>query len=774
MKSAILLIILYLNIISYANNNIKDEIIVNSKSFFPSVENVLDYFENLDKQDYEVKVIENYVIKKDAADFEFIKGNLIFLPPINNSKKLVIYIGKGNFQFTPPSKIEKEQLFRHYGNSQYKVEFKNLFIYSDDQTIDKLYKASKYLEKSDYYKIKKVLKNCKQYINNSDFSHVRDIIFSILNNQNLGLFFAQINQDDYHPVFYINNPYKDESIRFMSRIDPRYFHNIPEIISQFKSVVQLTSTKNKENDLTIKHYYINCKISEELEFSAEAEIEFEINDKEIHWFCFNLFSELIVDSVALIDGTKLPFYKGEENSTLWIKLDNFNSGNQKLIVYYHGELFENKRMKIYMKDQFSWYPLYLMNKSKCTFEIDYQYPKDVVLFSVGKKIFREETDDFRLANWITFNPIRFAIFSIGYYNNAQIYKENIPQVAIYSYSKPIDYNDIPESQKKEFGIEGYNDDIDEDIIKSLNFLQNIFGRAPFSQVYVIETPYVPVNTQPGLLYIPNFAFRGYTAFELVEKIYRVSFQWWGLTVKTENYHDDWITEGLSQYLGLLYLQNALNATKNYNKYLDFWKYNIINNRKHPIADGVKPGPVWLGYRNVTSTTRGDYYKLITQKSTWTFHMLRYLMFDYEKNSDAKFLKMLQDVYISFKDKNITTEDIKSKMEFHSNINLDWFFNQWIYGTDIPFYRVKYKILNGPDPKRFSVVFHVNQENVNDDFQMYVPVKIVYNNKVFHRERVLIKGKVSSFVIEDLKFLPQKVIFNDYNAVLCEYEIDEWE
>ena len=88
--------------------------------------------------------------------------------------------------------------------------------------------------------------------------------------------------------------------------------------------------------------------------------------------------------------------------------------------------------------------------------------------------------------------------------------------------------------------------------------------------------------------------------------------------------------------------------------------------------------------------------------------------------------MMQDFCRTFENKPASTEDFKAIVEKHmtpemnidNNGKMDWFFNQWVYGTQIPAYKFEYKVssdgmLNGK----------ITQSGVSDDFAMLVPIYV---------------------------------------------------
>ena len=54
----------------------------------------------------------------------------------------------------------------------------------------------------------------------------------------------------------------------------------------------------------------------------------------------------------------------------------------------------------------------------------------------------------------------------------------------------------------------------------------------------------------------------------------------------------------------------------------------------------------------------------------------------------------------------------------SNGKMDWFFNQWVYGTQIPAYKLEYQVTSDG-----MLTGKITQSGVSDDFVMIVPIYI---------------------------------------------------
>jgi hypothetical protein len=105
-------------------------------------------------------------------------------------------------------------------------------------------------------------------------------------------------------------------------------------------------------------------------------------------------------------------------------------------------------------------------------------------------------------------------------------------------------------------------------------------------------------------------------------------------------------------------------------------------------------------------------------------MLRMMMFDPLKGGDAAFREMMRDFVQTYFNQDVSTEDFKSIVEKHmtpqmnvtNNGRMDWFFNEWVYGTEVPSYKFEYKL--GQDG---SFSGRITQSGVSDNFAMIVPV-----------------------------------------------------
>ena len=181
--------------------------------------------------------------------------------------------------------------------------------------------------------------------------------------------------------------------------------------------------------------------------------------------------------------------------------------------------------------------------------------------------------------------------------------------------------------------------------------------------------------------------------------------------------------------------------------------------------GTKAGPVTLGYR-LNSSKSDDYQAVCYAKAAYIFHMLRYLMHDYNNDSDDRFIGFLRDLLDKYGDTPITTEGLRSLLEEDTQTDLGWFFDQWVYGIEMPTYDFSYKSSKTPEGK-YQVVCHVKQHDVPDGFMMIVPLKVIFENGQFAQLKTWVDQPDQDITLPLLPLEPKKIEFNTCGAVLCQ-------
>jgi aminopeptidase N len=153
-------------------------------------------------------------------------------------------------------------------------------------------------------------------------------------------------------------------------------------------------------------------------------------------------------------------------------------------------------------------------------------------------------------------------------------------------------------------------------------------------------------------------------------------------------------------------------------------------------------------------------------------MLRVLMLDLNTMREDRFTTFLREFYATHAGGRASTLDLQTAAQRQIGADLEWFFRQWVRGTAIPTYRVAFRA-EPAEGGKYRVRLRVVQENVPEDFEMYVPIAIDLGQNRWARMRVHVKGPRSEQDLPLMPFEPKGLRFNELEGVLCEFTTVPW-
>jgi aminopeptidase N len=152
--------------------------------------------------------------------------------------------------------------------------------------------------------------------------------------------------------------------------------------------------------------------------------------------------------------------------------------------------------------------------------------------------------------------------------------------------------------------------------------------------------------------------------------------------------------------------------------------------------GFRPidvGPVTMGFRLSTEKTGWNIYQnLVYPKGAYILHMIRIMMWS-PRDGDQRFKDTMHDLVSTYRLQPATTEDFKAIVEKHmspamdimSNHRMDWFFDEYVYGTDLPTYHFESQVTQNGDAQTLHV--KLVQSIVRPEFKMVVPIYLELND-----------------------------------------------
>jgi hypothetical protein len=714
--------------------------------------------------------VSNLVLQRDLARFTLTSGKLYLLTPIGGRTVAALFRGTGTFSFAPTSPVEQHRLARYENKTALEAPFTDVLLMFADTTMAEL-RTLAFRAEAAPGEVRDRVRDGLKYLSDEDSQTFDpDLMGALLNGDTTDLFYAHIRRQGAEPLMFTLNPHEVEAVSLSGRAT-RWWAKDREILSQFPRQGRARDeqrTGERTDPAEIRRYIMNVDLPQsgigEIAFAANAKLEITASSAVGPWVAFELFDKLKVDSARWDGGEPATVFKGKDSQYLWVRLGSrMQPGETRtLSIAYHGDLIERTIDFFRIKASVAWYPLSLEGRTLATFDLTFNTPDSYLLASVGERVDSSRAGRIITTRWVTPESIRNASFNLGLFKDYTVAEAGIPPVSVM----------ISEEAHRKLGFHQskMRETVGGDMSRSLRFYQSVYGPTNIKHFYATEIPGFHGEAFPGMLHLSWVTFQK-TDDQGGDEVFRaheVAHQWWGIGVDYLTYHDRWLSEGFAEFSGLWYMQTVRHSNDKYFAMLRQYRSSIF------LRKDV-PGPISLGHRVQSSRDADvdDYGTIVYKKGAWAVHMLRMLMLDLKTMNEDRFTETMQDFYRSYQGKRASTADFRRVVERHVGTDMGWFFDQWIYGTALPTYRVATRTDQLTADGQYRVRLQVEQEGVPETFLMYVPVTVDLGKDQVARVRVKVTGARSEITLPPMPAAPKAVRFNDLEAVLAEVKVGDW-
>ena len=749
----------------------------------------------------EVYNVKDLDLRRDAIHLTFTQGKFAFFQPFQGKITGAVFSGRGHILMIPRDTTEKASLVHFLGAPILDQNFSKIYMRFDDDSATLLQSR---IKEADFPSGP-----------DPSFSEEWDPAVATLNAGHSLRLLSDLLADRIVPYFYAGI-LGETSGPFDALVDDRHEEQVqvgqPKTVNDQQVYDVWASFHWQGPDdgrapFVPESYSIDTTIGPELDSAGAATITLRAVRGGERAIPLELSSDLRVDSASDESGQSLEFFQSElsprhelsargDNALTVILTRPVQAGDSfRVRLTYKGHVIHDSGYGVYYAGEHgTWYPHVGAVDSFAHFDLRFRWPRKLVLVATGNKIDEHEDGDWRQAHWISEKPIFAAGFNLGEYRTVSVESTGIkvdlfanPQLELavqrhmgrHVVATPFPKADIQGNVKPVFVGSTTETDpapdpatilrrLGEEIAQAAQYFSRYGGPFPYDRLEVSQVPGTTGEGWPGLLYLPEFSFLSSETqrrvglstarqehFTEIVPYHELAHQWWGNQVAWHSYRDQWITEGIANYVALLFAEtrkDSNHALKVWlNRYRDSLSSRIPGNPDSAEDSVDSTGPLALGYRLRSSMNLVGYEQVVYAKATWVVHMLRMMLRDPQaKDPDERFARLLRSLIESHRGGALTTDDLEHavqkimlpSMDLEGGRSMSWFFDQWVRGTGIPHYKVEFTAKRSGE--QFVVKGVLNQDGVPPEFLARVPLFATAGGKPVFLGHVTTTGSQTSF------------------------------
>jgi hypothetical protein len=761
-----------------------------------------------------VATVNNLVIERDRIRITLDSGTLHFTQPVNGIVFGAVFHGTGHIRVSVPNQYESQQLELFIKQDGLNATFDEAAFSFTDKTFDEI---SAKVQWSGSSPNDGLYASRMQQNEDLGAAFLPRLFKSVMGTDRTksALFLADVKLGEHGWIEALYDASEPEEIKVGRWADMatgpnssvKNFDIWMSFPARDRGASEAFNVPLEKADYVITSYDMEVSVTNNSELTATAKVKIETRWPGEHVLLFGLNSNLRVDKVSISDGPPLFFVQArilkDRNQSygdyVVVVLPAQTEAGQTptLTMHYSGKrVITQVGPGNYFADSFGWYPSRIATSAGDDFALRYDYhlrfhcPKQDLLVATGNKISDTIDGKDRVTEWKSDIPLAVAGFAYGNYKEVTA-KVGNTEVQVFANVDPDDEMADLVRRSNELGVQaaignmtpvGLAPTIAQEMGNAIITFQKYFGPYPYKQLAITNISADYGQGWPGLIYLSALTFMdasqrhqlGITTDPIITEFFRAhetSHQWWGHQVGWKSYHDQWMSEGFATFSGNLYTQ-LRDGQKQYVSRLHSDKQGLLarDSRNH-VVDSV--GSVWMGYRTSSSIAPGDTATIIYNKGGYIVTMLRMMMADPTKpDPDARFELMMHDFCKTFDNKAASTEDFKAiaekymtaGMDLEHNHKLNWFFNQYVYGTGIPHYDFHYDVKNANG--QWTLTGSLVRSGVPDTWMDMVPVFVERDGKLVRLGLINATGP-NTPINANLPFNPGKVQINVNEELLAE-------
>jgi peptidase M1-like protein len=758
--------------------------------------------------------VKDLALVRDAYRINLHSGVVHLLAPVGRQTVGAVFIGDGSYQLTPATAAERRHLQLVSGSTEVLSDrFKRLVLLFTDRTADELLAHAPAVTGTPDQAATRAYEEYLQRDQTGGLPnfHLR-LLADLLNRpaRKDGVFLAFVEGQSYPQVLLAVDPLG------VSNLTPRFsFFGGEEVALVsfdrtngglwYSSTFAEQAARGHGKPIRLLadagHYEIETTL-DGTALRGRTTITFAPTADGLRVLPIQLFHKLRIQSATLERGdtgarTAVTVLQEEHPTSLFAKLFGEEPSDADVAVQFSEPLSRGVEVRLTLtydgRDVLdgangiysvgardSWYPNLGTFDALATYAMTFRYPSKNVLVAVGEQVSEKTDGGQKVAVWRSDVPIRVAGFNYGdYQKTSKDDADSGVDTAVYTHRGTASGSMANNAMA--------------DALNTARLGKVYFGAPPYRHLSVTQQPELNFGQSwPTLVFLPTTSFISSTdlalgtdgidprALQSLKEFrntvawHEVAHQWWGHQVGWASYRDQWLSEGIAEFTAGLALEITGGGHKGANAYWELRRIAVLG--KTTGVANVDAGPITQGFRLTTRRSPRAAQAIIYDKGAYVVHMLRMVMRqDGVPDPDHAFKAMMMDFVKTWSGKNPSTADFQAVAERHltpdldlaGDGRLDYFFNQWVYGTDVPALTsaIEATDLGGG---KYRIAGTVTQAGVPAEFHTRVPIYIDFgNDRVGRLGTIAVTGSTTAKVSVEVN-LPQRprhVLINAMHDVL---------
>jgi len=765
--------------------------------------------------------VKDLTLHRDVVSFTFSEGELSFLEPLGGRITGAFFTGRGHVIATPHERGERRSLAQFIGVPILDQSFSEAYIRFTDDTGAELQRqlaADGVGPRND----PNFITHWNPLAAGLAPTHSLRTMVDWLAAEPASYFYILLQTDTAGAVEVSLDNRREEQVTIGQ---PRFVEGVRtyDVWASFRAE---DSPATHTRPFLPLDYRVDSTIADDLSLQGKTTLHLRTGMSGERVIPVEISRHLIVDEIQGDDGQSLPYFQNEElsrrdaarrgNDFIMAVLPAGKQAGAEfhLQVSYHGSVITDAGNGAYFVGERGAWFAHIGGEHFTPYDLTFHWPKRLTLVATGTESETREEAVTKSGRWRSERPFPTAGFNLSQYQMAitgaqpkiQVYANQELEEAIIARLQQAPPNALPPPSmldhfKDTDHLSGAMDEspapsptsalkqLGASVQDSIHFFENLNGAFPFDHLSVAQIPGSFGQGWPGLVYLSTLAFlppetqerAGLNEWAQSEArdlmpYHEVAHQWWGNVTGAASYRDVWIEEAMANYLALWYADSKRPGQHRLANWLERYRDELtakVPGTEHSIED---VGPLVLGPRLGSLKVPDAYNTLIYGKGTWVMHMLREMLRDANapnsKDPDARFRELLRAILAEHQFRPLSTAEFQHAIEQHmipamdleGTHRMDWFFDQWVRGTDLPRYSVKFEVK--PNGNAFVVSGKLEQAGTVDEFTAAVPLYALrIGGKPERLGVVVTTGAETRFHFES-RIRPTRIVIDPNLTLLC--------